>query len=112
MLRLYDHPLSPYAQKVKIALREKGVAFETVLPGGLGAGGAGEGVGALGGGAGVLGGVAACDGRDELLAAVVDDGRWDCSGRTTAETNVEAERGRCHAGRRADSARIVDKGAG
>ncbi|MDP3855799.1 glutathione S-transferase family protein [Phenylobacterium sp.] len=40
MLTLYDHPLSPYAQKVKIALREKGVAFETVSPGGLGAGGA------------------------------------------------------------------------
>jgi len=40
MLTLYDHPLSPYAQKVKIALREKGVAFEAVLPGGLGAGGA------------------------------------------------------------------------
>ena len=27
-LRLFDHPLSPYSQKVKIALREKGVAFE------------------------------------------------------------------------------------
>lgn len=40
MIRLFDHPLSPYAQKVKIALREKGQAFETVLPGGLGAGGA------------------------------------------------------------------------
>lgn len=40
MLRLYDHPLSPYAQKVKIALREKGVAFTAELPGGLGAGGA------------------------------------------------------------------------
>jgi glutathione S-transferase len=40
MLKLYDHPLSPYAQKVKIALREKGQAFETVAPGGLGAGGA------------------------------------------------------------------------
>ena len=40
MIQLYDHPLSPYAQKVKIALREKGVAFETVSPGGLGAGGA------------------------------------------------------------------------
>lgn len=40
MIRLYDHPLSPYAQKVKIALREKGLAFEAVLPGGLGAGGA------------------------------------------------------------------------
>jgi glutathione S-transferase/RNA polymerase-associated protein len=40
MLTLFDHPLSPYAQKVKIALREKGQAFEAVLPGGLGAGGA------------------------------------------------------------------------
>jgi len=35
---LYDHPLSPYAQKCKIALREKGVAFEARLPAGLGAG--------------------------------------------------------------------------
>ena len=25
---LYEHPLSSYAQKVKIALREKGLAFE------------------------------------------------------------------------------------
>ncbi|WP_337189236.1 glutathione S-transferase family protein [Phenylobacterium sp.] len=41
MIRLYDHPLSPYAQKVKIALREKGLAFEAEMPGGLGAGGAG-----------------------------------------------------------------------
>ena len=41
MITLYEHPLSPYAQKVKIALREKGVAFEAALPGGLGAGGAG-----------------------------------------------------------------------
>ena len=40
MITLYDHPLSPYAQKVKIALREKGQAFETVLPQGMGAGGA------------------------------------------------------------------------
>ncbi|HEY2658940.1 MAG TPA: glutathione S-transferase family protein [Caulobacteraceae bacterium] len=40
MITLYDHPLSPYGQKVKIALREKGVAFEAPLPGGLGAGGA------------------------------------------------------------------------
>jgi glutathione S-transferase/RNA polymerase-associated protein len=38
---VYEHPLSPYAQKVKIALREKGVDFELALPGGLGAGGAG-----------------------------------------------------------------------
>lgn len=29
---LYEHPLSPYAQKVKIALREKGVAFEACIP--------------------------------------------------------------------------------
>ncbi|WP_309646366.1 glutathione S-transferase family protein [Phenylobacterium sp.] len=40
MLTLYDHPLSPYAQKVKIAMREKGLAFQTLAPGGLGAGGA------------------------------------------------------------------------
>ena len=25
---LYEHPLSPYAQKVRILLREKGLAFE------------------------------------------------------------------------------------
>jgi RNA polymerase-associated protein len=31
-LLLYEHPLSSYAQKVKIALREKGVAFEAELP--------------------------------------------------------------------------------
>jgi len=43
MIRVYEHPLSPYAQKVKIALREKGVDFEVATPGGLGAGGvAGE----------------------------------------------------------------------
>ena len=40
MITLYEHPLSPYAQKVKIALREKGVPFEAAMPGGLGAGGA------------------------------------------------------------------------
>lgn len=40
MITLYDHPLSPYAQKVKISLREKGLAYQTVAPGGLGAGGA------------------------------------------------------------------------
>ena len=37
-LLLYEHPLSPYAQKVKIALREKGVEFETRLPEGIGSG--------------------------------------------------------------------------
>jgi glutathione S-transferase len=40
MITLYDHPLSPYAQKVRISLREKGVPFQVALPGGLGAGGA------------------------------------------------------------------------
>src|SRR5579872_6388232 len=40
MITLYDHPLSPYAQKVRISLREKGVPFQLALPGGLGAGGA------------------------------------------------------------------------
>lgn len=34
MITLYEHPLSPYAQKVKIALREKGIPFETLMPGG------------------------------------------------------------------------------
>lgn len=37
MITLYEHPLSPYAQKVKIALREKAIAFELAAPGGLGA---------------------------------------------------------------------------
>src|SRR5262247_3755526 len=32
MIVLYEHPLSPYAQKVKIALREKGVEFEARMP--------------------------------------------------------------------------------
>ncbi|HJW69375.1 MAG TPA: glutathione S-transferase family protein [Candidatus Binatia bacterium] len=32
MIVLYEHPLSPYAQKVKIALAEKGLAFESRLP--------------------------------------------------------------------------------
>jgi glutathione S-transferase/RNA polymerase-associated protein len=41
MITLYEHPLSPYAQKVKISLREKGLAFDLQMPGGLGAGGAG-----------------------------------------------------------------------
>ena len=40
MLTLYDHPFSPYAQKVKIGLREKGLDFEAVMPGGIGVGGA------------------------------------------------------------------------
>jgi glutathione S-transferase/RNA polymerase-associated protein len=36
MVLLYEHPLSPYAQKVKIALSEKGVPFECRLPNFLG----------------------------------------------------------------------------
>jgi glutathione S-transferase len=32
MVTLYEHPLSPYAQKVKIALYEKGIPFEAVTP--------------------------------------------------------------------------------
>jgi glutathione S-transferase/RNA polymerase-associated protein len=32
MLKLYEHPLSPYAQKVKIALYEKGLPFATAMP--------------------------------------------------------------------------------
>ena len=37
-LLLYEHPLSSYAQKVKIALREKGVPFEAELPESFGTG--------------------------------------------------------------------------
>ena len=35
-LVLLEHPLSPYAQKVKICLRFKGLSFDAQLPGGLG----------------------------------------------------------------------------
>jgi glutathione S-transferase/RNA polymerase-associated protein len=35
---VYDHPLSPYGQKVKIALLEKAVEFQAPLPGGIGSG--------------------------------------------------------------------------
>ncbi|HEY6599651.1 MAG TPA: glutathione S-transferase family protein [Pseudomonadales bacterium] len=37
-LKLYDHPLSPYGQKVKIALLEKGVEFAGMLPNAIGSG--------------------------------------------------------------------------
>ncbi|HIG39268.1 MAG: glutathione S-transferase family protein [bacterium] len=37
-LIVYDHPLSPYGQKVKIALLEKGVPFDAPLPEGIGSG--------------------------------------------------------------------------
>jgi glutathione S-transferase len=32
MIVVHEHPLSPYVQKVKIALGEKGVPFETRMP--------------------------------------------------------------------------------
>ena len=35
---LYDHPFSPYGQKVRIMLREKGLPFTQSLPTGIGAG--------------------------------------------------------------------------
>jgi glutathione S-transferase len=38
MLLLYEHPLSSYAQKVKITLREKGIAFKAELPEDFGTG--------------------------------------------------------------------------
>jgi glutathione S-transferase/RNA polymerase-associated protein len=38
MITLYEHPMSPYAQKVKIAMREKGLEFELAAPSGLGTG--------------------------------------------------------------------------
>lgn len=37
-LFLYDHPASSYAQKVRIALREKGIPFDMKTPEGLGSG--------------------------------------------------------------------------
>ena len=37
-LIVYEHPFSPYAQKVKIALREKALNFEAVTPPDLGSG--------------------------------------------------------------------------
>ncbi|HEX4181027.1 MAG TPA: glutathione S-transferase family protein [Caulobacteraceae bacterium] len=41
MITVYEHPLSPYAQKIKIALREKSVEFSLSRPDGVGAGGGG-----------------------------------------------------------------------
>ena len=38
MMLLYEHPLSSYAQKVKIALREKGLDFKAETPPALGSG--------------------------------------------------------------------------
>lgn len=41
MLKLYEHPLSAYAMKVKIALNEKGLDYETAIPEGMATGTAG-----------------------------------------------------------------------
>jgi glutathione S-transferase len=38
MVTLFEHPLSPYAQKVKLALYEKGIPFDAVTPDILGGG--------------------------------------------------------------------------
>ena len=54
---LYEHPLSSYAQKVKIALREKGLAFDKETPGALGSGKA-------------AGGFAAASPRNEVPALI------------------------------------------
>lgn len=35
MLKLYEHPLSAYAMKVKMALLEKGLQFEAIVPAGM-----------------------------------------------------------------------------
>lgn len=58
---VHDHPLSPYAQKVKIALREKGVPFEARLPEAIGSGTA-------------TGEFAASSPRGEVPALVDEDG--------------------------------------
>lgn len=42
MLTLYEHPLSPYAQKNKIALREKGIEFDLTTPDAFGTGNTGS----------------------------------------------------------------------
>lgn len=41
MVIVYEHPLSPYAQKVKIALLEKGIEFDAKTPDAIGSGDAG-----------------------------------------------------------------------
>jgi len=35
---VFEHPLSPYAQKVKIALDEKGIAYSAKMPAAIGTG--------------------------------------------------------------------------
>lgn len=58
---VYDHPLSPYAQKVKIALLEKGIPFEAPLPEAIGSGASG-------------GAFLAANPRGEVPALVDEDG--------------------------------------
>jgi glutathione S-transferase len=59
---LYEHPLSSYAQKVKIALREKGLKFDVETPNALGSGKA-------------VGGFAAASPRNEVPALIDGDAR-------------------------------------
>jgi glutathione S-transferase/RNA polymerase-associated protein len=58
---VYDHPLSPYGQKVKIALAEKGVDFTTTMPEAIGSGNSG-------------GAFAEASPRGEVPALIDDDG--------------------------------------
>lgn len=60
MVTVYDHPLSPYGQKVKIALLEKGIEFEAVMPDAIGSGA-------------TAGGFASASPRGEVPALVDDD---------------------------------------
>jgi glutathione S-transferase len=57
---LYDHPLSSYAQKVEIVLRDKGVAFTAELPASFGTARRDD-------------GFAAASPRHEVPALVVED---------------------------------------
>jgi glutathione S-transferase len=41
VLTLYEHPLSAYAMKAKIALLEKGLEFQAIVPEGMASGTAG-----------------------------------------------------------------------
>jgi len=59
---LYEHPLSSYAQKVKIALREKGLKFDVETPNALGSGKA-------------AGSFAAASPRSEVPALIDGDAR-------------------------------------
>lgn len=43
-IALYEHPLSPYAQKIRILLREKNLPFELATPANVGSGASGGGL--------------------------------------------------------------------